>query len=292
MPYLIAESTQQVTFTPDVTIDELALIVSDGGATLDLGQPVLSGAAWAMTVESADIPAALVGHTLEFRWNMRAAAQIRTVVERYVVLDGIGAALCTRQQVKARSLITTIAQDATIDQLITTVLPKVSTRYGCEFMPHTTGTRTFDFDHRLIDLVASDLRSATSVVLDPNGTPRTLTPGVDYILRPCRLTGTFEEIQLSAALTIESDFSRRFGMKQIEVTGDWGIWDTVADVPDDIQEAAVECVLSWLSKPVSDISAIDSQAPRQISAGIAQTWDIPLSAHRAFQPYNRNLGVY
>jgi hypothetical protein len=200
--------------------------------------------------------------------------------------------LCTRDQVKARIQITFSGSDTLIDDLIATVLPTVTNRYGCEFMPQTNGeTRTFDVRHRLVDLTGCDLRTATSVVLDPNGTPNTLTAGSDYILLPCRLTGTYPQMRISDALGIDSAFSRGFGAAQLAVTGDWGIWGTTADVPADIQEAAIECVLSWMDKPVSDIGAIDSSTVRQQMPGVAQSWDIPASAHRKFSPYNRNLGV-
>ena len=200
-------------------------------------------------------------------------------------------ALCTREQVKARGVITTAGQDALIDSLIPVVLPKVSNRYGCEFMPHSTAARIFDVRTRLVELVGSDLHAVTSVVLDPNGTPRTLVEGTDYVLVPCRLTGTYTEIRLSDMLDVSSEYASRFGV-QLEVTGEWGIWGALADVPADIQEAAATCVLSWMDRPVSEVANIDEGNPRQVMAGVAQTWDIPAASHRKFSPYNRIFGAF
>lgn len=207
------------------------------------------------------------------------------------IVDTTPPALCTREQVKARIDITTAHGDAQIDALIATVLPTVCTRYGREFMPWTTATRYFDVRSNLVDLTGSDLRHPTSIVLDPDDKATTLGAD-DYILRPCFLTDTYTAVKLSSALALDSDYARKFGVGRIAITGDWGIWATTDDVPLDIQEAAIECVLSWMDRPVADLAAIDSANPRGMMPAVQQAWDIPISAYRKFMPYSRNLGVY
>ena len=285
--------------TPTPTAVELYKLLDATGAEATFTPFAMAldgdGVFWG-TLDGECVPLTAEGETWSLLWKTTLEGYEDPIYDRQTLQVGFesvaGGALCTREQVKGRGAITTAGQDALINSLIPVVLPKVSNRYGCEFMPRVTEARTFDVRSRLVELVGSDLRTVTTVVMDPNGTPRTLVEGTGYVLVPCRLTGTYTEIRLSDALNFRSEYASRFGMMQIAITGEWGIWGTLADVPADIQEAAVECVLSWMQKPVSDITAIDSSAPRQIVAGTAQTWDIPASAHRAFQPYNRVSGIY
>ena len=51
-------------------------------------------------------------------------------------------------------------------------------------------------------------------------------------------------------------------------------------------------MLAWMNKDALDIAAIDSADPLARSTGLPSSWDIPSSAHRKFQPYNRNFGVW
>jgi len=205
----------------------------------------------------------------------------------YRVVDVLAETLCTCEQVKSRGGIKTDGADAQIQDLIDVVLPTVNERYGCEFMPQVAETRTFEFSGSLCELTGCDLASATSVVLDPNGTPQTLVVGIDYVLRTRRLTGTAVALQLAEPVD-----PGRFGRAELAITGTWGIWATVDEVPPHIQQAAVECVLSWKDRTVASIPSLDGDAPRQMLPTAPSTWDIPAGAHRKFQPYSRNLGVY
>jgi hypothetical protein len=124
------------------------------------------------------------------------------------------------------------------------------------------------------------------VVLDPNGTPITLASS-DYLLRPRPLTGTSAMLLISDKVPFTSDFHHHFGFAQVAVTGTWGIWATVADVPVDIQDAAITCVLSWLDRPSANVAGIDVSGTRDGAPVIPNTWDIPAAAHRKFLPYFR-----
>ncbi len=206
--------------------------------------------------------------------------------------------LCTRSQVKDAIGIPGTADDARIDALIVEAAHTIMRRYGREFVPWTVMTRTFAVSKRLLDLAPHDLRSATSVVLHP-GTPdaRTLAENVDYALLPvggAERTGTFLQLRLSAGLAVRSDFLERFGVAQLQIAGNWGVWADATTVADDIRRAAIETVLSWLDRPAASVAGLQELSdPHRALAPTAQGWDIPLSAHRKLMPYNtRNLGVY
>jgi len=101
------------------------------------------------------------------------------------------------------------------------------------------------------------------------------------------LTGTFLDIQLGANVSLVSTLSNNFGYVQIEITGNWGIWSTESDVPEDVRQAAITTVLSWLDRPSAEISAINAigEAGRLPSSG--GTWEIPFSSHMILQRYAR-----
>ena len=202
-------------------------------------------------------------------------------------------ALCTLAQVKERTAILDTDSDALIQSLIPLALQRLNLATGREFIwTGTAETRTFETTSRHLSLFGSDLRTCTAVILDPLGAAKAITVNTGYILRPSRLTGTNTAIRFADASGISSYFSRQFGMAQVAVTGDWGIWEDISTVPADINEAAIECVLSWIDKPISDIAGIDSLSPRGMMPSLSPMWDIPMSAWRKLQPYNVNLGAY
>jgi hypothetical protein len=203
--------------------------------------------------------------------------------------------LCTREQVKMRGEINTTKQDHLIDLLIDAVARTAAVRYGREFVTLPAATRTFAVRNRLVPLRSFDLKTATTVKWDPDGDDTTLVEGTDYILLPIGgddLTGTYDALRLSNTLNLSSDRASRFGVGSLEIAGIWGLWDSAADVPLDINMAAIETVLSWLSKPVSDITQIDGGNPLLRVPAAPQSWDFPISAHRKFASYSRNWGVY
>ncbi|MEI6724606.1 MAG: hypothetical protein WCN81_00110 [Actinomycetes bacterium] len=200
--------------------------------------------------------------------------------------------LCTLAQVKARIDLDHVGDDGRIQALIDAVLPKFCNRYGREFMPHSTAARTFSVAMRYVNLKSYDLRTASSVVLHPEATvPATLTANVDYALAPIGgddITGTFTGIRLAEAVNLASEFATAFGgSAQMTITGAWGIWDDVTEVPADVRAAAIDTVLAWLDRPSSEIAGIDSGTPRDGAVGPDKTWDIPWSAHQVMKEYAR-----
>jgi hypothetical protein len=208
------------------------------------------------------------------------------------------AGLCTRADVRSRLGIQAANTDfdARIDTLITALTPVVNARYGREFLRSAATLRTFPIRGRVVGLKSYDLRAASLVRLHPEeASPTTLTANTDYALDPIggdELTGTYAAVRLSGHLDLVSTFAENFGVAQLEITGTWGIWESASTAPADINQAAVECIVSLLDRPSATIAGIDTGSPREGAPAIPSTWDIPAAAHRKFQPYNRNFGAY
>ena len=193
--------------------------------------------------------------------------------------------LCTLAQVKDAIGITGTADDGRIAALIAEATQTIMRRYGREFVPHSTVTRSFRVRHTLVDLAPFDLRSVVSVTLQPGA--RVLTVD-DYWLLPIggmERTGTFTRLMLRGVP--DGD------MAWLEINGAWGCWADAATVPEDIRRAAIETVASWLDRPAASIAGIVELAePHLQRPSTATSWDIPASAHRKLQMYSKNLGVY
>ena len=109
-----------------------------------------------------------------------------------------------------------------------------------------------------------------------------------YRLEVDALANTAGAIRLSERLSLASAYRRNFRVSRLEVTGDWGIWAEDTDVPADVNEAAVECVLSWIDRPVSTITGYDAASPGDALPNMGASWDIPRSAYLKLQRYSRN----
>jgi len=200
--------------------------------------------------------------------------------------------LCTLEQVQRLPNITTTDDDQRIADLILAATRVICNRYERELVPQVASTvRTFKVTKRHVDLAPYDLRSVTTAKMHPEETsPTTLTAITDYNLQPVGadpLTGTFKDLQLSINVSLSSTLCNNFGYAQLEITGDWGVWATESDVPEDVRQAAITTVLSWLDRPSSEISAINAigEPGRLPSSG--GTWEVPFSAHMIFQRYQR-----
>lgn len=200
------------------------------------------------------------------------------------------AGLCTRQQVKSRVRIKGAGSDELIDLLIDAVTRVAAKRYHREFMPHVTETRTFRVYSNVVRWLGNDLRGATSVVLHPNSAkPVTLVDGRDYMPDEDQHTGTSVGIRISESVCLCGAMMDNFGFTEVAVTGEWGIWDSSAEVPADVQEAAVETVLAWMDRSVQTVAGDGGGGDFAQMPVIPSTWDIPASAHRKFQHYARTI---
>lgn len=204
-------------------------------------------------------------------------------------------ALCTLKQVKTRLNIDGIESDGLItEQLIPGALRRLSVRLGREFMPRVTATRDFDLTTHMVQLVNSDLVTATTVVLHPEnaGESRTLVAGTDYELSIDPLTNTAGLLELSSALSLDSTRMSNFGKARLRITGAWGCWASVENVPQDMNDAAILMVRNGLQAPIDSAVGLDSGSPRDMLPAWTSGWDIPPDVYRKIQPYDRNLGVY
>lgn len=188
--------------------------------------------------------------------------------------------LCSREDVKQGWEATgnTNKRDPQIDATITAVSAHVMRRLERELVPKSTGAvRTFRLDSYGLDLVPFDLRSASLVRLHPeSGSPVTLTSGSDYALEPVQKPlGTYTKLHVAGLIPLVSTFATRFGYAQIEVTGDWGVWD-LPTVPMDIRNAVAQTVRAWMSQPVSQMGL--AQRPSADGSVIVEpptVWGIP-----------------
>ncbi len=207
-------------------------------------------------------------------------------------------ALCTKEQVKEAGNISGTQDDTRIDTLISAVTQTIMRRYAREFVPQADNVaRTFAVKSYLVDLAPFDLRATTLVELNPEeATPKTLTANSGYAFKPVggsEKTATYLQIQIADDVDIVSSLYQKFGYAQLRITGNWGIWASAVSVAEDVSRAAIETVLSWLDRPTSTIAQYEELGePRRVEPAIPQVWDIPSSAHRKLQVYNRNLGVY
>lgn len=195
--------------------------------------------------------------------------------------------LCTLEQVKSQIDLVIAGSDPVLERLIAAVLPTFSNRFRREFMPQVTQTRTIDVPGPFVTFGSMDLKAATAVVLHPGTSDEIDLAESQYDLWIDDLTSTAEALMLDHDLDLCSDHSASFGYAKLAITGTWGIWESVSEVAYDVNLAAIETVLAWSERPSSDISMIAGADPRDVGPMPASTWDIPTSAWRKMQPYER-----
>jgi hypothetical protein len=299
-PVLYRTTYGGVAVTP-ATATVVLTDAADDVVTLD-NSPSCGTDGVSLRIEADEVPAENMGETwkLTVTWtytppggseDTRRDVVYLTLVEDYTNGSGI---LCTLAQVKERIGLKTTESDAMIQTLIAALTPIANVRYGREFMQTGSSKRTFMVRRNRVDLAPFDLRTATLVRLHPEAdTPLVLAANVDYALAGAdSLTDAYSVLRLSNGTSLTSTFAGRFDTAQIEITGAWGLWASTADVPLDINQAAVECVLAMMNRPTSTVANVSGGSPREIAPAIPATWDFPFAAHVKFQPYSRNFGVY
>ena len=208
--------------------------------------------------------------------------------------------LCTLEGVKAAiSFVTATAlDDALLTDLITVASRRIMRRTRRELTPKTDNTAR-QFEVRapgngkdiIVDLTPYDLRVADLVELHPEATPVVLSATTHYLLRPVGGhdgTGTYTRMILAQDVSLVSDRAARFGGRALlRITGDWGAWAT-SEVADDVRRAAEETVVSWLDRAAGEYqTGITDDFGRAIEPARQGTWDIPASAWRKLQDFER-----
>lgn len=127
---------------------------------------------------------------------------------------------------------------------------------GREFIPGAFGTapgtavQTVSYWYtggQILNLAPHDLRSSPGTVQIDTETssPTTLTENTDYYLEPLpNPLGVYEAFRFSSGYDAVTP-------RQVEITGTWGF----ASVPDDVQQACVLTVGTWLRRDVHAFSA-------------------------------------
>jgi len=209
--------------------------------------------------------------------------------------------LCTIADVKAAQepSVTTTTRDPIIQTLITSASVVLMRRLQREFTPQTNGaariarvrTQERGADGTLlVDLAPWDLREATAVVLHPeSSSPLTLVANSDYMLEPLNTPqGVYNQLRLSRYLVAISDFEVRFGFAQLQLTGNWGIWQT-SGVDSDVRDACVLTVRSWLRQnPGQQQEALlNANLNAGVQPAIPATWFLPRAALDRLAPWAR-----
>ena len=196
--------------------------------------------------------------------------------------------LTTTTYVKRAITLVGSASDDLLQDMVTAASQEINARYERELTPQTSSaTRTFRARAqergraRFLDLGRFDLRTVTTVTLDPGGSAeQVLVAGEDFELLPLgghRLTSTFLLVQFADDLDLDSSYARRFGHAKVSIAGAWGAWAT-ATVPEVVQRACAVTVASWIDRAVSEYG-MDDVGTRDGLPARARTWAIPDAAH-------------
>lgn len=192
----------------------------------------------------------------------------------------------------------TSSRDTLIQTLITSASVTLMRRLEREFTPQSTAARTVKVRTEesqvdgtiVVDLAPWDLRSITSAQLHPEDvSPIALTANTDYALEPIGAPqGSYQRMRLSRFLVVVSNFQIRFGYAQLQITGNWGLWNTAA-VDNDVRDACVLTVRSWLRQnPGADQVALLNRTMEQgLQPAIPATWFIPNAALQRLAPWRR-----
>lgn len=231
--------------------------------------------------------------TYQLIWDSPASTvdAVEDLIVTYSLANPDPVDLCTVHDVQLR-FSTSDDPAGIIQAAITAASRKVNQRYNRELTPQTNGeARIFRLNSNLLAFGTEDLRAAavSGVVLDPLGTP-TVLDTTQFRLTPTEASslGTYTGIRISNQIDLNGATARAFGYAELAITGDWGAF-TTATVPEDIRDAAVETVGSWLDRAVAQYAGVQSQAESEFIATPDRFagYSIPPTAHAVFSQYDR-----
>ncbi len=187
------------------------------------------------------------------------------------------------------------SRDALIETLISDMSRAIIREVDREFAPATANaTRRFRLGANsvMLDLSPYDLRSATSVTLNPESANSTvLTATTDYQLVPLQpRDGTYLGIQFAYNQTNlhTSDTARDFGFTLVDVAGSWGF----SSVPHDIARACIIAVTASLRRDLTEFAIAGIDEPQAIAPEGPATHAVPAASRRLIAPYRRTGGVF
>src|SRR5262245_10114072 len=200
--------------------------------------------------------------------------------------------LCTLADVRAALELP--SADTSRDTLISTYITRASevimNEVDREFAPATaSATRRLRVDGLLLNLAPYDLRTVATFTLNPETTsPQVLVAGTDYELLPVGSpSGTFTSVRFSGLLSslYASPTVFSMGHALCDISGAWGF----ASVPEDVKQAAILTVSTWLRRDVTALalaseSFIDS---RGLSPALPSSFALPRDAEVLLGPFYR-----
>lgn len=205
--------------------------------------------------------------------------------------------LCTLLDVRLALELPTsdVTRDDLINSLITSFSRAIMREVDREFAPTTaSATRRFRLGNGslTLDLSPYDLRSASSVTLNPESANSTaLTATTDYQLIPFQpQDGTYLGIKFASNLTNlhTSDTARDFGYTLVDVAGAWGF----PAVPEDVRRACIVAVQSAMRRDLTELAIAGIDEPQAIAPEGPATHAIPAASRRLIAPYRRTGGLY
>lgn len=239
-------------------------------------------------------PAAAGDYTIV--WDKGSIAPANVATEELVVsftasvaAAPSGSDLCTLADVRLQMELDGVATE--LDPLITALIPIASQRImdevKRELAPVTsTATHTFRARGRFVDFAPYDLRSATSVVLDPSGGNKTLTTNVDYLLQPAGADkwGVYTDLKISDYIDIETA-KLRFGIVHVQVAGAWGF----PAVPEIAKQAAITAVRAWIRRDSARGAYTDPEM-NATAPDPGAYYALPPASRMMVMPLKRSIG--
>ncbi len=197
--------------------------------------------------------------------------------------------LCELEQVRQAMEIK--PTDRKLDDQIRALIPVASQlvqeEIRRELTPTASATRDFPIRSGIIDLDPYDLRSVTTMTLNPSTSPTVLSAS-DYRLHPiggAAIGGTFTEVELAAGIAWQDNGD--FGGGVLRIAGAWGH----TSVPRIATQAAILCVRAWLRRDQATYAGVGDDM-RTVVTGMENTYALPRAAKSILRSLYRYPSVY